>query len=855
VANSAQLETRESPKRRSSRIVQAVPLSVTGVDALGRPFLERTSTIVVSCHGCCYQSKHYVLKNMWVTLEVPQWEGDRSPRHVRGRVTWVQRPVGVRELFQIGVELEIPGNLWGIAFAPPDWIPFPDINRQEIAIPSLEPAESASHADTAEQAKADAASRDHLRMVPSVGAGELSAALARHMELLVGEAKQHLHETIRESATRTLSAEARPLVAALYAQFQEAERRATPGSDNAPDTPGPHTPAQAGIARPDSLKICDEVGEELESRLQGLREQWNREISESARQASERLAAELGQLEQERRGQFEQRVESKLRQTIDNLEWAAGEARSKVAHAQEHLAGLRKQAEEAAAPLRAIEESLRAQAEISRVQFAGSETAARHFEERIAFALDKAQSAFEKGTTHAQESLAQISSLAAGMEEQGSKFGALALSAQENFERGLSELMETSSRELERRASESIATWAEHLQPALETARQQTVARLGADLERELGAHLARAGEALGRLHEGIRHAEATPRAHEDRLMKASERATETAIERLEKVAHEVKSNLEQSAKALAAKSLEEIDSKATEATQATFEALFKTAEWYEKKVHAQIQAGAEKSLTQTAESLREKASETFRLLGAELDHYSRNYVEHTQSQFAEGARENLELISRQAAEIAATASASLAEEARAHIEVVLAELRSRAGGALSDVAASMENHAAAIRATLESEARRFSSEFRGSLTQQTDQAAARAQQALAAEAKASRDDLRMQGELQVSELRQAVTSMGNQAIDEFSKRLTDASDSWLSGTIVKLNEESKERIESLAKTAESRLREACGTVFASVAETLRRRLLEPVMPPADRPREEPISDSQSHGHAESESG
>ena len=102
--NSAQLEARESSKRRSSRIVQAVPLSVTAVDALGRPFVERTSTIVVNCHGCRYQSKHYVLKNMWVTLEVPQWEGDRSPRQVRGRVTWVQRPVGVRELFQIGVE-------------------------------------------------------------------------------------------------------------------------------------------------------------------------------------------------------------------------------------------------------------------------------------------------------------------------------------------------------------------------------------------------------------------------------------------------------------------------------------------------------------------------------------------------------------------------------------------------------------------------------------------------------------------------------------------------------------------------------------------------------------------------------
>jgi len=52
----------ELRKRRSSRIVQAVPLVVTGVDALGRPFQERTSSLIINCHGCRYQSKHYVLK-------------------------------------------------------------------------------------------------------------------------------------------------------------------------------------------------------------------------------------------------------------------------------------------------------------------------------------------------------------------------------------------------------------------------------------------------------------------------------------------------------------------------------------------------------------------------------------------------------------------------------------------------------------------------------------------------------------------------------------------------------------------------------------------------------------------------
>src|SRR6201981_1979234 len=70
--------TEELRKRRSTRIVQAVPLMVTGVDALGRPFAERTSTLIINCHGCRYQSKHYVLNKMWVTFEVAHNEPGRA---------------------------------------------------------------------------------------------------------------------------------------------------------------------------------------------------------------------------------------------------------------------------------------------------------------------------------------------------------------------------------------------------------------------------------------------------------------------------------------------------------------------------------------------------------------------------------------------------------------------------------------------------------------------------------------------------------------------------------------------------------------------------------------------------------
>jgi hypothetical protein len=71
-------------KRRSTRIVQAVPITVTGVDALGQPFKERTTTVMVNCHGCKYQSKHYVPKNSVVTLDIPRLEPGGQPRMVLG---------------------------------------------------------------------------------------------------------------------------------------------------------------------------------------------------------------------------------------------------------------------------------------------------------------------------------------------------------------------------------------------------------------------------------------------------------------------------------------------------------------------------------------------------------------------------------------------------------------------------------------------------------------------------------------------------------------------------------------------------------------------------------------------------
>jgi hypothetical protein len=208
----------ELRKRRSSRIVQAVPLMVKGVDALGRPFVERTSSLIINCHGCRYQSKHYVLKNMWVTLEIPHPETGQLPRQVRGRVAWIQRPRTVRQLFQVALELEIPGNVWGIGFPPEDWGNFvvPASTRSYVvkdedvfaALPDriLDAPTSVGEPEL----PPPAIGTDTLHVLPSpASTTDASLQLARQVARLIADAKQQISAAAREAAAQAVAVEHR----------------------------------------------------------------------------------------------------------------------------------------------------------------------------------------------------------------------------------------------------------------------------------------------------------------------------------------------------------------------------------------------------------------------------------------------------------------------------------------------------------------------------------------------------------------------------------------------------------------------------------------------------------------------
>ena len=113
----------QAQKRRSTRIEQAVPLVVQGVGAMREPYQEQVSTISISCHGCTYQSRHEVIQGETVFLDIKPPSNGSTGYSGRARVKWSQKSPVKERAFQIAVELEVFGNVWGVAAPPKDWFP------------------------------------------------------------------------------------------------------------------------------------------------------------------------------------------------------------------------------------------------------------------------------------------------------------------------------------------------------------------------------------------------------------------------------------------------------------------------------------------------------------------------------------------------------------------------------------------------------------------------------------------------------------------------------------------------------------------------------------------------------------
>jgi len=132
-----------SPKqhaiRRSTRLPLEVPILVTSLDP-SFEFSEECITTLVNAHGCGLVVQRSFPRDLPVRLEIVP-----SKRQTKARVADVVPLGGTPETWLLGMELDAPGNFWGIDYAPSDWkieespATSPDAHAAEAEAPALAP--------------------------------------------------------------------------------------------------------------------------------------------------------------------------------------------------------------------------------------------------------------------------------------------------------------------------------------------------------------------------------------------------------------------------------------------------------------------------------------------------------------------------------------------------------------------------------------------------------------------------------------------------------------------------------------------------------------------------------------------
>ena len=716
-------------KRRSTRIVQAVPITVTGVDALGQPFKERTTTVMVNCHGCKYQSKHYVPKNSTVSLDIPRPEAGAPHRTLVGRVIWVQRPRAVRELFQIGVEFEIAGNVWGIAFPPDDWFPVPgeepqaESHPEKPAAPELGPTPVESKSAPASSALTElrpkftaptvaapvasakppaqappavpptatsAESRIHVvpELVAAVPAAPPEAAMARQMAKLAADVKDNLDKSIRRDAQTAINEEMTVVRQQLDAQLHEAVEHAIKVS-------------MERVSESSVRKVVQQAAEQTAK------------IVEEARRATETSS-----------GQLDEKIRSAVQQAVSH---AAADA-ARQAAAQAATQNLKQTVEDAVARIVAEREAaspslqILANPEAAQQQLdqwkRSLEEAAQNIHSRTleqsqtdaAAAKQTLNEAFESVVTSASETLdaklseASAAALARATDEANSQASNLrasldqivsgAQSTVEQARRRLDDIASSRADEIARHADELVAERTKQMEPALQNAAQSVLDRFSTEIDQKLSPGIAEAHEALSALANAGEEASQIESKLREQGRRAFEQAAQMEAQAQAKIdAHasaaqtQIQAQLAEQAARFDGRLREQLDQTATQAAhiqsavrdqirQASEQAVAESLERVKQetaKFPTQFEESCRATISQVEEELEQKSSEaqhtTYEALSKASDWYTKKAQTTMQSALERSVEQSTSALRDRAAEISSLVASELDHYRRTYVD------------------------------------------------------------------------------------------------------------------------------------------------------------------------------------------
>src|SRR3989440_446992 len=889
VSESVTSASTELRKRRSTRIVQAVPLVVTGVDALGRPFVERTSSLIINCHGCRYQSKHYVLKNMWVTMEIPHPETGQPPRTVRGRVAWIQRPRTVRQLFQVALELEVSGNVWGIGFPPEDWTAFPEPGQFVMKLdgppessplpPQAAEAEAVPHLNEADLLPGTEA--DNLRVFPApASATDASLQLARQVARLVADAKQQIQAATREAASQAVSAEHRLSFEQWEQKFaagravienetahgiekfqQEADehsRAAHAAAAEALRTELPRwlAPQLEQLTRDLTARLSQEAAtqrnehaQQLETRAETLRtvcreaeetaallknqsEQSEAQIvarAESAKQAEETATAQLEAL-RAAANEIQQQVKAALSSAQSFSQGQLASALEAVqARWRETIESTLAEAQDRAAG--GLNEHARAlmtqlQDEMARHAMAARESAGSTVTEAEQ-RIAESRDTLQEQTKRLESALARAGETSQRLEQHSTQLENVQQQALAGFQAQLETVLSPHREEMQRRSEAILEEVNAKIRSTFEEASRQAVAQFDRQIAEMVQPHVTRAEEAVHRLAGGRSLLDAALTLQQDRIRDSADEAFAESLARFRENLGSVEQILQESSQSITWRNLTELEGKAGDLKHQMVEELLKSAEWYEKKAQTQIQNLTERTIEHSGNQLRERVGEISSVFASELDHASRNFVGHAQTQIEEMVRDSFERARTLFAEAADTTAAAFTDEIQRSGRQELEGFNEEVRRSADGARVQLDAVRVELVQKTTAEQEGFLRRFQCSMAGALEAGVAEAQQKVSEGFGPLLDSWKAMTVAQQQEMQNIYAQTGEQAAEQYKSRLENVSNQWMLATVASLDHQSREMISGIAATAEEKLREACAQVFAGVGESLRERLRE----------------------------
>jgi len=851
-------------RRRSERLSESLPLIVRGIDLLGQPFEERTSTLAFNLHGCRYTSKHHLPRNTWVTLDLPHADATgNSLTTLRARVAWVQRPHSIRDFFQIAVELESPANIWGTGAA--EWNSAAATSLESENPPARSIPRFSERPETNVTAGDIGNSMDHFKTDAKFDSREIHVVAAPAAAHEPGREAMHQAEAAatgdspllrelrakldRQATDAVLAAAEQAREEVLQTAAASARERTSSAEELFAKWKSEIEKLQAGAREEFFAQVAAKQDEALGTLKSGFEEQLGqaRELLGEITRQAEALRAESGNA-QEATSQMARALLQLEAADAARTSKAAGPSKEEIAAQQSAVSAWRQRlesemtvaqgqwnellqssldnnlhrmvdqlSERSQETLRSAEQKMTERLGELRQPFAQAAVEARETFSGI-------QSALEQEVLKARSSLAEVKQVASRTEEFSAQLEAASQDTVNELHRRLERILDAQTKEMHRRMENLIADVSQRAVPALDALSNQFQERALAEAEAKLAPHLQRVPALLHELAAREVQLEDSLRLHRERLRQVSENNQREVAAQVAGTLATLHADFEAARKDALTKWSEELEASGVRASHAAEESIGHTSEWLQQEARARLQALVEQSFMTAEAGLGQRSAETGQKFETQLAAQSAAHLGQIRAQ-VEGVAG--EVVARTRTDLDRAAEAAAASFGQLLYEV---SERETTQFAASTATARQERAQEFDRATQELlhqlDVNAFSSveRFRAQMASQWDTNVGEGRAALGAEFASALEGFRGERDAHQNEWTAQLERVSGEAAGKFQDRLQTTADSWVMASVRRLNEHGQNGIESLLRSADQALRDSCSKVFDGLAQMLRER-------------------------------